>query len=232
MGKDPAVLFYTSDFLAGTAFFTKSQKGEYITLLCEQHQLYSIPEDHLIELCGSLDSPVVKKFKKDKDGTWYNQRMRDETNKRKNYCESRRKNIMERHHKKDKPLKNKHVRKSTYVDTCVLHMENENENRNKDKNRDEIEIPDHLKEVWPDFLKMRKLIKKPATERAQKNIISKLYKLSEYSEVQIEIIEQSIRNSWQDIYPLKDGSRNRKQYGKQEATRQEIIDQMNRIKLS
>lgn len=92
MAKDPAVLFYTSDFLSGTAFFTYEQRGQYITLLCEQHQLWAIPEHHMIAVCGSLESPVVKKFKVGKDGQYYHQRMRDEAIRRKKYSESRRKN--------------------------------------------------------------------------------------------------------------------------------------------
>ena len=38
MAKDPAFLFYTSDFLTGTMFMTNEQVGIYIRLLCSQHQ--------------------------------------------------------------------------------------------------------------------------------------------------------------------------------------------------
>ena len=36
--KDPAFLFYSSDFLTGTMFMTNEQTGIYIKLLCSQHQ--------------------------------------------------------------------------------------------------------------------------------------------------------------------------------------------------
>jgi len=98
MSKDPAVLFYTSDFLAGTAFFSKEEKGEYITLLCEQHQLGHIPENHMIQMCGSITSPVVKKFVKDKDGLYFNKRMEEEIKKRTKYSKSRRKNRLGNKH--------------------------------------------------------------------------------------------------------------------------------------
>jgi len=91
MPKDPAVLFYTSDFLSGTAFFTDEQKGQYITLLCQQHQSDIIPEEHMIKVCGSINSPVVSKFKKT-NGGYYNVRMREEKERRAAYCEGRRKN--------------------------------------------------------------------------------------------------------------------------------------------
>jgi len=38
MAKDPAFLFYTSDFLTGTMFMTNEQVGIYLRLLCSQHQ--------------------------------------------------------------------------------------------------------------------------------------------------------------------------------------------------
>ena len=38
MAKDPAFLFYPSDFLTGTMFMTDEQVGKYIRLLCAQHQ--------------------------------------------------------------------------------------------------------------------------------------------------------------------------------------------------
>lgn len=89
MAKDPAVLFYTSDFLTGTAFFTDEQRGQYIRLLCEQHQNGHIPENHMVSVCLSLGSPVVKKFIKDADGNYYNERMEEEILKRQQFLDSR-----------------------------------------------------------------------------------------------------------------------------------------------
>lgn len=50
---------------------------------------------------------------------------------------------------------------------------------------------------------MRKKIKKPMTEKAEELIKSKLNKLSNNKYEQIEILNQSIMNSWQGIYELK-----------------------------
>ena len=38
MSKDPAILFYTQDFLVGTMMMSDEQVGQYIRLLCLQHQ--------------------------------------------------------------------------------------------------------------------------------------------------------------------------------------------------
>ena len=89
MAKDPAVLFYTSDFLSGVSFLSMEQRGQYITLLCEQHQNGHIPKHHMVETCGSFDSPVFLKFKIDENGYYYNVRMDEEKEKRYNYCKSR-----------------------------------------------------------------------------------------------------------------------------------------------
>jgi len=89
MAKDPAVLFYTSDFIVGTTFMTMEERGQYITLLCLQHQKGGIPRSHIKNLCGSLDSPVLEKFEVDEDDLYFNPRMRLEANKRRKYCESR-----------------------------------------------------------------------------------------------------------------------------------------------
>ena len=54
-----------------------------------------------------------------------------------------------------------------------------------------------------EFIKMRKLIKKPMTDRALTMLINKLEKLSSDKDTQIKILEKSILKNWTDIYELK-----------------------------
>lgn len=61
-----------------------------------------------------------------------------------------------------------------------------------------------LKETFIEFVKMRKAIKKPLTSFALKKMIKKLQMMSNDTNEQIQILEQSIINSWQGIFPLKD----------------------------
>lgn len=68
---------------------------------------------------------------------------------------------------------------------------------------DDLVKDNDVKETLKEFIKMRKLIKKPLTDYALKKIINKLNKMTSYSTEQIEILNQSITNSWQDIYALK-----------------------------
>lgn len=116
------------------------ERGQYITLLCEQHQLQSIPDNHIKKILPDPMSPVWKKFKKDNDGTWYNQRMRDETNLRKNYIKSRRKNAYKRWNKEDKPLSNKKINTMHMHMHTDMHMGMHRDNENEDENRDRNNI--------------------------------------------------------------------------------------------
>lgn len=63
-----------------------------------------------------------------------------------------------------------------------------------------------LLQVLIDFDDMRKLMKKPMSERAKKILLSNLEKLSDNSEEQVKIVEQSIVHNWQSVYALKDGN--------------------------
>ena len=45
MAKDPAFLFYSKDWLEGTAEMLPEEKGIYIDLLCYQHQRGDLPND-------------------------------------------------------------------------------------------------------------------------------------------------------------------------------------------
>jgi hypothetical protein len=58
-------------------------------------------------------------------------------------------------------------------------------------------------EPWNEFLKMRRRVKKPATEYAQKLLISDLEKLRASGQDPGKVLDQSIQHSWQGIFPLR-----------------------------
>lgn len=119
MSKDPAVLFYTSDFLTGTTLMTNEQVGKYIRLLCIQHQKGVLSEKDMLKICETYDEDIFDKFEKTEEG-YFNKRMREEFEKRKKYSESRANN-----RKKKEDMNN-------ICKTYDEHMENENENLNLD----------------------------------------------------------------------------------------------------
>jgi hypothetical protein len=118
--KDPAFLFYSSDFLTGTMLLNMEQRGKYITLLCLQHNKGRLSEKDMLHICGAYDSDVFAKFTKDEEGYFFNERLSTEVQKRKAYSESRRNNRT----KKDM---------TNISNTYVPHMENENENINENE---------------------------------------------------------------------------------------------------
>ncbi len=130
MAKDPAVLFYTSDFLTGTMIMSDDQVGKYIRLLCLQHQHRRLTEKHMLHICKTYDADIWAKFEKDDDG-YYNARMDEEAKKRASYTATRRNNASKKKNKAhDQPYVKAHEKH------MLNHMENENENRNE--NRDVV----------------------------------------------------------------------------------------------
>ena len=126
MAKDPAILFYTSDFLSGTMTMTNEHVGMYIRLLCLQHQKGKLTEKDMLFICGTYLEDVYSKFTKTKNSLYFNERLENEALKRKNYSESRRKNRL-------------------MAKSYVRHMENENTNENKAKNK---KINEWFEEIW------------------------------------------------------------------------------------
>ena len=116
MAKDPAFLFYYQDFLVGTSFMTLEELGAYTKLLCFQAARGIEGSLNEKEILKKIPAPIWEaiwcKFEKDEKG-FFNRRLRDELKKRRNFTESR--------------LKNLHMgtRMGTHMDT---RMENEDVN--------------------------------------------------------------------------------------------------------
>ena len=90
--NDPAVLFYTSDFLTGITSLTNDEIGQYIKLLCIQHQTGHLSEKTIKLSVGIVSEDVLSKFIKDENGLYYNERMDIEINKRNEFVNSRKRN--------------------------------------------------------------------------------------------------------------------------------------------
>ena len=138
MSKDPAVLFYTSDFLSGTFTMTNEQVGKYIRLLCLQHQKGKLTEKDMLSICSAYDVDIWDKFKIE-DGVFINERMYNEAVRRQKFSESRRNNA--------KSPKNDSTSKA-----YATHMETETETEtitvNKTINKTKAKIQDYQFEEW------------------------------------------------------------------------------------
>ena len=191
INKDPAFLFYSSDFLTGTMFMSESQLGKYIKILCTQHQKGHLSEKDMLKICKRYDKDIFEKFQKDNDGKYYNIRLESEIAKRKEYSKSRSDN-----------RKNK----LTYENICfsyVKHMENENENININ-NINILEYINNNKlnniiELLLEYFNYRKSIKLSNSQNVIEELILflKPYKKDE----QEKIIKEAIKKGWKEFYP-------------------------------
>ena len=121
MPKDPAFLFYYQDWLVGTYFLNREQKGAYIDLLCYQADKDILTLKIIKDILNSDYEDCWPKIKDkfiEENGEFYNKRLREEKNKRIQYSESRRLN------------------RTNISRTYDAHMENENEDENEDENKD------------------------------------------------------------------------------------------------
>jgi len=167
VAKDPAFLFYTSDFLTGTMLMTNEQVGKYIRVMCYEHQHGRLTEEDMLKICSTYDKDIFCKFEKDENGNYFNERLEEEKNKRKAYSDSRKANRTNICKTYDKDMSN-------ICKTYVEHMEDEdvNENITKNKNKNDMTLFPEFWNLYP-----KKVAKKDA-ERAWKKI-----SLAEYPEI-------------------------------------------------
>jgi uncharacterized protein YdaU (DUF1376 family) len=145
MSKDPAVLFYTSDFLSGTFTMTDEQVGKYIRLLCLQHQKGKLTEKDMLSICKAYDNEIWEKFDQ-VDGFFLNDRMYNESIRRSKFTESRRNNA--------KSVKNDSTSEAL-AKHMPMHMETETEtiSVNKDIFVNNIEpFKNLLSESYQEFI--------------------------------------------------------------------------------
>ena len=109
----------------------------------------------------------------------------------------------------------------TTNNTNIIYTNKKEKKKNNNKGRvcgtvDEVILAQsaELQEPLRDFVEMRKAIKKPITTKGLELAVKKLRQMAKSTAEAIEIINQSIMNSWQSFYAIKDNranSRNRQE---------------------
>lgn len=211
MAKDPAFLFYSSDFLSGIQDLTMEERGQYITLLCLQHQKGHLSQKVILLAVGHAAADVMAKFRQDSAGLWYNIRLEEEIEKRKVHTDKQRERALEGWKKRKND-----AAASTTAKAPALPLENENaiedENVIEVKKKKECEIifpfdSPAFKAMWSNWIEYRRQIKKPY--KSDMAVQAALKNLSQYPEdVAIKMIEQSVSNQWQGIFELKQNNSN------------------------
>jgi len=135
MAKDPAFLFYYSNFQHGTRKMTFEEKGAYIELLCEQADSGYLSIDDIKRVLKDsfpIWSSICYKFSK-KGELYYNAVLEEHIEKRQKFVKSRKNNLSSQH---VGDHKSSHMGK---------HMVNRNINR--DKNEDKRFVPPKIGDV-------------------------------------------------------------------------------------
>jgi hypothetical protein len=189
MSKDPAILFYTGDFLNGCTDLTFEERGQYITLLCLQHQKGHLSDKTIRLTVGSVSVDVLSKFAKDENGLYYNERMDTEIQKRMQFIETRRDNGS----KGGRPVK-ANAKPNGYPNAKP------NEKLIENENKDVIII----KEIECQFENFRKLY--PARKRGFETEYKTLQKHKDYKDI-ISLLLPALNNQIEERRKLKEFNR-------------------------
>lgn len=87
--------------------------------------------------------------------------------------------------------------------------ERKSKSKSYDEQITEYTENEELQNALKAFIQMRSFIKKPMTEYALKLMLKKLDEIGNTDDEKIAILNQSITNNWQGIFPLKDGNTKR-----------------------
>ena len=141
--KDPALLFYSSDFIADTIFLSLEQIGKLALLMAHRHwQEQRLTKDEILKICRDTtpDPEIFSRYKIDNNGFYYNATIEKAIEKRKKYSESRSKNKKGKT-KKDKKNISKSYENHIEDETEILHtdaVENSYNNQSNIKEMKEI----------------------------------------------------------------------------------------------
>lgn len=101
MSKDPAFLFYPSDFIGMVINFDNEETGMFIKLLCLQFFQGHFTENDVMRITGYEPTErLLNKFRIDEQGNLYNEWLEELIIKRRKFTESRRRNRKDGHAKK------------------------------------------------------------------------------------------------------------------------------------
>lgn len=140
MGKDPALMLYTSDFLTGTMLFNDAQVGKYVRTLCLMHQQKGqMPRDDFDAYV--VDPKVRNKFDIGQDVVT-NARLSEEMKKRSTKSSHLSDNANKRWHKTSKS--------NAIASNLDMPIEDENVNEGESKNNNTLRAS-WFDEIWNQY---------------------------------------------------------------------------------
>lgn len=208
MAKDPAFLFYPGDFLTGVQDLTMEERGQYITLLCLQHQKGHLTEKMIRLSCGNAAADVMAKFRQDAEGLFFNERLDIEIEKRRAHGEKQRDRAIEGWKKRKSEAG--HSTGTTTADAAALPLENENRNEDVNEGRSKNKRPRPKKVLpeltypfdTPEFMTAWSLLmsEKNWRSKSENALQLSLITLSKHpADVAIKMIHDCIEGGWKKL---------------------------------
>ena len=142
------------------------ERGQYITLLCIQHQKGHLTEKMIRLSCGNATADVLAKFQQDENGNFFSKRLEIEIQKRREHSEKQRQRAIDGWEKRKKETQ---ATASPTANAMALPLENENENEIANRIEDKDEAFETFWELYA------KKVDRKATEKAWKRIKKSLH---------------------------------------------------------
>lgn len=219
MGNKGSFVFYT-EYREHLSMLPPEQVGELMFALMdyqETGEVPDLPKGSALAMCFSFI-----KARMDKDNSKYEEK-----------CERNRSNGK----KGGRPIKEAEISETEANPTEPKKADNDNEYDNDSDNEEYIHTPTkaracahaevekprkksepvkysddpELNDAIAEFVKFRKGIKKPMSDRAITLMMNKLESLSHDKHEQVQILNQSIMQGWTGLYALKDDGKSRGQ---------------------
>lgn len=133
--KDPAFLFYPADFLIECADLDWSERGQYITMLCLQHEHGHLSRKILSLNIPEISNEVLLKFSIDKEEKFYSKKLEILIKKREEHSKKQRENALKRWNKNSMPPDMpSHMPNDNQEDAKNMPLRNEDEDENINRN--------------------------------------------------------------------------------------------------
>ena len=91
--KDPAFLFYPTEFMLECSLMPDDEVGKYIKVFCNFHVHGHLSEKEIERICDGHYDSIFSKLLKDENGLYYHLRMEHELHRRKCYVGNRMQNF-------------------------------------------------------------------------------------------------------------------------------------------
>ena len=156
--NDPAFLFYSKDFITGVSDLNFEERGQYITLLCLQHQKGHLSKKLIDMNCPNVTQDVLDKFSIDENGLYFNKRLEKESIKRKEHAEKQRDRALKGWQKRKEEESTINSSGSATAYATALPLVNGNGNGNEDliENSILLNIEDKKEKVKNESLEILK----------------------------------------------------------------------------